>query len=137
MKKRNQKNDEKTTDTLSNIDATLDRLEREMQEEDAEEIRKEYKKYDYRVACILLMVSIGLLYISGWEPMKMALYTNSPTIINSHGFEFAIRINDFYYGLHISNRFFDSPAISWICLGVAISLIIGCIRFIFRDASEE
>ena len=31
----------------------------------------------------------------------------------------AIRINDRYYGTTFTNRFFDSPAISWICMMVA------------------
>ena len=82
-----------------------------------------------------LGLALALLYVGGWSTVwgKVMLSTKS-FILNDHGF--AIRFNSLYYGASFSSRFFDSPAISWICLMIATGST-GGVFFISSSSEEE
>jgi len=65
------------------------------------------------------IASIGLLYIAGWNIIwSEDLFSNKSYFFNESGFVFLF--NGSYYGGGIESRFFDSPAISWVCFMLAI-----------------
>lgn len=124
----------------------LTKIEREIEEENAEialkerireHIRKECKKEDYEIAGACFGIAIGSLIVSGWSLMKASLwlYPNKDFIAESG--KIAIRFNDSFYGLQITNRFFYSPTISYLCFGVAIILIFVGIVIMFRDVDLD
>ena len=75
---------------------------------------------------ILLIIGIALFVLGGWDMGKLTFFGLGTkqvvidTIKNASDFKsmcvIAIRINDSYYGLATTARFFDSPALSWILL---------------------
>ena len=48
--------------------------------------------------------------------------------MNDHGL--LVRINDLYYGLGMTDRFFDAPFISWLCL-IPLFAALGFRGFVF------
>lgn len=63
----------------------------------------------------LLLLALGLLYVGGWTLVwGKQIFSSEALLLTSDGF--ALRFNNLYYGASITKRFFDSPAISWLCL---------------------
>lgn len=74
-----------------------------------------------------IAIGVVLLYVGGW-----GLLWAEPTNIFTFGKEFyfgkdaiAIKVNNSFYGLSLSKRFFDSYAISMALLGAAFACIFG------------
>ena len=97
--------------------------------------KKEYVEYSkgkvFFKFIIKLIIALLILYITGWDLLYNAnfldvmfeLEVKSPDSFISGTNGFAILINDSYYGLHIIDRFFYSPAIAWIGLIIAIGIV--------------
>jgi len=80
-----------------------------------------------------LTLAVGILYASGWSLIwEQEMFFSEAFVINENSF--AVRFNDLYYGASFTNRFFDSPAISWICLLIALGLTPG--GFLFTSDDE-
>ena len=71
---------------------------------------------------VLLTISYGFLKVGGWSLIwgKFRFTTDDFLLRKS---EFAIRFNDVYYGAGFTERFFDSPTISWACLVAAFAMV--------------
>ena len=74
-----------------------------------------------------IIFGIILIYAGGWE-----LVWAEPGNIFSYGKDFyfgndgiVINVNKEFYGLKISNRFFDSFVLSWLSLGGGLAAIFG------------
>lgn len=64
---------------------------------------------------VAFIVAIAVAYGGGWKITWGAfLRTQKALVMNDHGL--LVRINDLYYGLGMTDRFFDAPFISWLCL---------------------
>ena len=74
-----------------------------------------------RVLLRASLFGLGSLYIGGWYVTWGADLSELSSIYLDHGV--AIRFNGSFYGLLFRDRFFDSPAMSWI-LGVLGVLIV-------------
>lgn len=61
---------------------------------------------------------------------EVLMNKSSDIILNSHSV--LIRINDTYYGFINNARFFDSPVIQWIMLGIALMLFWEVVSHIFN-----
>ncbi len=75
-----------------------------------------------------VILAIGLLFAGGWSPLwGMRMIPRDAFLLMDDGF--ALRINELYYGATFTSRFFDSPAISWVCLMLACGLTPGGVFF--------
>lgn len=83
-----------------------------------------------------LSLAIAVMYFSGWSLVwGQPLFSSKAIVTQSNGF--AIRFNELYYGAIFSNRFFDSPAISWLCIVVSFGLISAGLGLFFGGGSEQ
>jgi hypothetical protein len=83
-----------------------------------------------------LFLAIVVMYFGGWSLVwGQALFSSKAIVTQSNGF--AIRFNELYYGAIFSGRFFDSPAISWLCLIISIGLISAGLSLLFGSGSEQ
>ena len=79
-------------------------------------------------------LAVGLLYFGGWSVIwRESFWTSRDFFVKDKGFAF--RVNDFYYGAKFNDRFFDSPALSWVCLFLALSSISGGGFLLVRSSS--
>jgi hypothetical protein len=75
----------------------------------------------FGVFLVGLAIAFGLLYLGGWEIIwQQTMRSASAFVLEDDSF--AVRFNDLYYGASITERFFDSPVISWLCLMFAFGL---------------
>lgn len=66
----------------------------------------------------IVLGAVAILYVGGWSIVwQQHLFTAKAFILHEHGF--AVRFNELYYGAKFTNRFFNSPVISWFCLMIA------------------
>ena len=78
---------------------------------------------------IAFAIAIAVAYIGGWKITWGAfLRTKKALVMNDHGL--LVRINDLYYGLGMTDRFFDAPFISWLCL-IPLFAALGFRGFVF------
>ena len=78
---------------------------------------------------IPFIVAIAVAYVGGWKISWGAfLRTKKALLMNDHGL--LVRINDLYYGLGMTDRFFDAPFISWLCL-IPLFAAFGFKGFVF------
>lgn len=86
---------------------------------------------------IMGLFAIGVLYVCGWEIIWGAegnlLTYGKNFVLDGDGF--AIRFDDLWYGGLITDRFFDSPVVSWLGLiGIIFSFTGG--GFVFFHGSD-
>ena len=76
------------------------------------------------------IIAIAAAYVGGWKIAWGATIwrTKKALLINDHGL--LVRINDLYYGLGMTDRFFDAPFISWLCL-IPLFAALGFKGFVF------
>ena len=77
------------------------------------------------MSMIGIALGIVLLYVGGWElvwakPENLFFY-GKDIYFGDDGIAF--RVNNAFYGLRISNRFFDSYVLSWLSLGLGLGAI--------------
>lgn len=78
---------------------------------------------------IAFAIAIAVAYIGGWKITWGAfLRTKKALVMNDNGL--LVRINDLYYGLGMTDRFFDAPFISWLCL-IPLFAALGFRGFVF------
>lgn len=73
---------------------------------------------------VLLALAFGLafFYAGGWDlAWGVQHFQLKPLIFSERGV--LLRFNNLYYGPVITNRFFDSPVVSWICGMFGASII--------------
>ena len=76
-----------------------------------------------------LLVAVVVAYGGGWKISWGAyLHSKRALLMNDHGL--LVRINDLYYGLGLTDRFFDAPFISWLCL-IPLFGLLGFRGFVF------
>jgi len=81
-----------------------------------------------------LMFAAVILYVGGWSIVwNQHLNTARAFIFHDHGF--AVRFNELYYGAKFTSRFFDSPAVSWLCMIIATGSTPGF--FVFTSGDGE
>ena len=126
--------------SISNADFTdsgIDKLEQEklkVSDRDA----KIYRIQDYILGCFYSAVAIGILFVTGWSILwKGYIYASSHSSVVFKYPYFAIRFNDYYYGLQLTTRFFDSPMISSVFFGVSVGLVVLAIRHFLHDVYED
>ncbi|MCD9005420.1 hypothetical protein LDO31_04050 [Luteimonas sp. XNQY3] len=79
-------------------------------------------------------IAVVLLYVCGWSvAWAETLRTSKALLIGKQGL--MVRFNDAYYGLELTQRFFDSPALSWLAFSAAFALI-GVPVFLFGDSDD-
>lgn len=76
------------------------------------------------------IIAIAVAWAGGWKITWGANIwrTKKALLINDHGL--LVRINDLYYGLGMTDRFFDAPFISWLCL-IPLFAALGFKGFVF------
>lgn len=79
---------------------------------------------------IAFAIAIAVAWAGGWKITWGAHIwrTKKALLINDHGL--LVRINDLYYGLGMTDRFFDAPFISWLCL-IPLFAALGFRGFVF------
>ena len=81
-----------------------------------------------------IVVAVVVLYVGGWSVVwGKEMYSAKSLLITSNGF--AILFNGLYYGLKFTDRFFNSPALSWICLMAATGMTP--VGFFFRISGDD
>lgn len=73
--------------------------------------------------------------ISFLEQFVFDLVEYKSIFLDSNGLIF--RINDAYYGIESTDRFFDIPFLQWLMLVVSILLFVASIRLLFFPSTEE
>ena len=80
----------------------------------SENKNKDSKSDDATGSVICLLIASGLFYGGGWGIYEVqTFFENSSWIMIENGI--AIRINNDYFGVGFSDRFFDSPVLSLLC----------------------
>lgn len=123
-----------SSDSVADFD--IDKLEQEMQKESDREVKMS-RRQDYILAGIFSAVAIGILYVAGWSILWKGCGLSSYSSVIVKAPYYAIRYNYCYYGFQLTNRFFDSPAISCVCFGVSVALIVVAIRCILHDFDND
>lgn len=117
--------DESNTATTSSArnDPRQQDADEQVDDDDLEE------EIDSTSPLIAFIVAIATAYIGGWKITWGAfLRTKTALVMNDHGL--LVRINDLYYGLSMTDRFFDAPFISWLCL-IPLFGVLGFRGFVF------
>ena len=86
------------------------------------------------MSMIGIALGIVLLYVGGWElvwakPENLFFY-GKDIYFGDDGIAF--RVNNAFYGLRISNRFFDSYVLSWLSLGLGLGAAAGA-KFLTKN----
>ena len=91
----------------------------------------------------MLATAVGIFYAGGWqliwgEHLSLAGLLMDGDLELGKNFLFggrfiAILVNSKYYGLMLTNRFFASPALSYIAFGVGFFMIIDAINELLKD----
>jgi hypothetical protein len=71
---------------------------------------------------ILIALSAGAFYCGGWEVAWGATRSSRQAFFLSNS-ELLVRVNAGYYGIMQTDRFFDSPVLSWALFGLAVLFI--------------
>lgn len=97
---------------------------------------KDDAKYIFYAFILCGMIAIVCIYFSGWrfhganDQMPWKYNRSGGSVINSKYIVF--RFNSDYYGVYITDRYFDSPTLSWILLGVGVGAFVGSIQHLFK-----
>ena len=79
-----------------------------------------------------------ILYVCGWYVISgedfESVSRTMDLMLNKDGI--AVRFNSKFYGLGITNRFFDSSIISWSGFGATIGLIMAWIKSLKKKLDE-
>jgi hypothetical protein len=76
---------------------------------------------------VFLVLSFALLYVGGWEIVwgeNILAFELGKEIVNLFGSEFislVFQVNQEYYGIISTDRFFYSPFLSWVTLGASLA----------------
>lgn len=71
---------------------------------------------------ILIALSAGAFYAGGWA-IAWSATRNSRQAFFLNSSELLVRVNAGYYGITQTDRFFDSPVLSWALFGLAVLFI--------------
>ncbi|WP_305805109.1 hypothetical protein [Stenotrophomonas sp. YIM B06876] len=110
------------------VPARNDLHQQEVDEQDEDEDFEEERGGASRL--IESVIAIAIAYVGGWKITWGATIwrTKKALVMNDHGL--LMRINDLYYGLGMTDRFFDAPFISWLCL-IPLFAALGFRGFVF------
>ena len=87
-----------------------------------------------------LIVMIVVFYVGGWSIVwnePLGLFALAKDFLFEYQSGMAFRVDSTYYGFVFENRFFDSPVISWLCLGAIFAPLFSGGFFFYSSGNSE